>query len=221
MESYEKQIKEKIDNKDQLPPKLDFSLLKYFWQAGPFTSGHKATIPKFLRNIEVLKTLTDNELRILSQYLHLRHFQLDEPVFEQGDIGVGFYFIYNGQIDIRVQDEESLEKIEANPKSRLGRKVLSLEQNDYFGELALLQENNFRTATAVSRESSQLLGLFKPDLEGLTNEYPIVATKLLQCISVILANRLFSITSEVKHLKSKLMSLEESYEKLRKDKSEK
>ena len=99
--------------------------------------------------------------------------------------------------------------------------MLSLEENDYFGELALLQENNFRTATAIAREQSQLLGLFKPDLEDLINEYPIVATKLLQSISVILANRLFSITSEVRYLKSKLMDLEESYEKLRKDKSKK
>ena len=218
MESYEKKIKEDIDNKNSMPPKLDFSLLKYFWQAGPLTSGHKATIPKFLRSMEVFKTFTDNELRILSQSLHLRHFQSDEPVFEQGDIGVGFYLIYSGHIDIRVQDDESLEKIE---KDGVSRKVLSLEENDYFGELALLQENNFRTATAIAREQSQLLGLFKPDLEDLINEYPIVATKLLQSISVILANRLFSITSEVRYLKSKLMDLEESYEKLRKDKSKK
>lgn len=218
MESYEKKIKEDIDNKNSMPPKLDFSLLKYFWQAGPLTSGHKATIPKFLRSMEVFKTFTDNELRIFSQSLHLRHFQSDEPVFEQGDIGVGFYLIYSGHIDIRVQDDESLEKIE---KDGVSRKVLSLEENDYFGELALLQENNFRTATAVAREQSQLLGLFKPDLEDLISEYPIVATKLLQSISVILANRLFSITSEVRYLKSKLMDLEESYEKLRQDKSKK
>ena len=90
---------------------------------------------------------------------------------------------------------------------------------DYFGELALLQENNFRTAT-LSRDNSQLLGIFKPDLEVLIDEYPIVATKLLQSISVILANRLFSITSEVRALKMKIANMEENYEKLREDKGE-
>ena len=220
MKSYEKEVNDKIENEKALPPKLDLSLLRYFWQAGPFSGRNKKTIPKFLRKIEVLKTFTDNELRILSKYLHLRQFEPDEAVFEQGDLGVGFYFVYSGQIDIRVQYDEYAEQIEDASRKLDGRKVLSLEQYDYFGELALLQENNFRTAAALSRDNSQLLGIFKPDLEVLIDEYPIVATKLLQSISVILANRLFSITSEVRTLKMKIANMEENYEKLREGKGE-
>ena len=69
-----------------------------------------------------------------------------------------------------------------------------------------------RSATAVSKESCQLLGLFKPDLTEMIEHHPIVAAKLLQAVSMIIAYRLTDITREVKILKYKLTQLEKECE---------
>ena len=198
MSSYEKEIQDKIDKGTELPDKLDISLLKYFWQASPLSSSRMDTIPKFLRKIDVLKNFSDNELRILSQSFHFRIFRDGEVVFSQKDVGVGLYFIFNGQIDVKVGTEHSQDE----------NIVLTLDKFDYFGELALLQESSVRNATAVSRDTTQLLGIFKPDVEHLIENHPVVATKLLQSISVIIANRLYSVTQELKRVKHKLKQQE-------------
>ncbi|MCO4792630.1 MAG: cyclic nucleotide-binding domain-containing protein [Bacteriovoracaceae bacterium] len=198
MESYEKGINTKVESGQALPEKLDISLLKYFWQASPIAGSRIDTIPKFLRKIDVLKNFSDNELRVLSQWLHLRVFSDSEIIFKQKDIGVGLYFIYSGQVDVKVENDDTAEE----------NIVLTLDKNDYFGELALLQEGSIRNATAVSRDTTQLLGIFKPDVENLIESYPVVATKLLQSISVIVANRLFSVTQELKRAKHKLHQME-------------
>jgi len=198
MNSYEKEMHQKIESNSQLPDKLDISLLKYFWQASPLSGSRMDSIPKYLRKIDVLKNFSDNELRVLSQSMHLRVFTDGEVIFNQKDIGVGLYFIYSGQVDVKVENEED----------RNENIVLTLDKHDYFGELALLQEGSVRNATAVSRDTTQLLGIFKPDVEHLIESYPVVATKLLQSISVIIANRLYSVTQELKRTKYKLNQLE-------------
>lgn len=206
MNSYENDMEEKLKGGKDTSDKLEISLLKFFWQAGPFTSSKSHSVPKFLRKISVLKDFTDNELRILTKYLHYRNFSGGEIVFNQGDLGIGFYFIYRGQVDIIVerdsfQSSPDMEEVK-------GRHVISLDRFDYFGELALLQDNSVRNATAVANDVTELLGIFKPDLDHLINEHPVVATKLLQSISVIVANRLFSLTREVRLLKDKITKLE-------------
>ncbi|EQC52083.1 hypothetical protein, partial [Bacteriovorax sp. DB6_IX] len=53
-----------------------------------------------------------------------------------------------------------------------------------------------------------LLGFFKPDLDAMIHEKPVVASKLLQSVSLIVANRLYSVTQEVRRLKDRIQQLE-------------
>jgi CRP/FNR family cyclic AMP-dependent transcriptional regulator len=204
--SYEKEMEEKIKMKENLPQKLDFSVLSYFWQSNPLgNSKDSETIPRFLRKIEVLKNFSDGELRILCNYLHARKFAPKEKIFSQGDLGVGFYFVFNGYADIIVESSAMEVQTEEDRRPNV---ILTLEKYDYFGELALLQETSKRSANAVSREGCELLGILKPDVEELIYSYPLIAAKLLQSVSLIVANRLYSITKEVKELKHKISIME-------------
>ncbi|MBT3584165.1 MAG: cyclic nucleotide-binding domain-containing protein [Halobacteriovoraceae bacterium] len=199
MDSFEKEVKDKFDESNQLPEKIDISMAKYFWQANPLVGRKEDSIPKYLRKVNVLKNFSDNELRVLSTFMHTRDFSDKEVIFKQTDLGMGFYFIFSGMVDVIVEDEGS--------KDSNSDLILTLEKYDYFGELALLQENSVRNATVISREGCQLLGIFKPDLDHLIHSDPVVATKLLQSVSVIIANRLFSLTKEVRELKFKISQL--------------
>ena len=200
MGSYEKEVRSRIAQGKGLPEKVDFSLLRFFWQASPFNRGKGNNIPRFLKEVTVLKNFTDNQLRILSNFLHLRKFKNDEIIFSQDEFGIGFYFIFSGNVGIEAIDREGGKEV--------SKFIISLEKYDYFGELALLQNNGLRTATATSRGDTEILGIFKPDLDSLMEDHPTVATKLLQSVSIILANRLTSITKEIKSYKLKIEELE-------------
>lgn len=200
--SYEKEINEKIDSHQPLPDKIEISVLKYFWQSNPLVGGKTDTIPKFLRKIRVFDNFSENELRILTKFLHHRKFSPGETIFKQGELGVGFYLIFSGYTDVII------DPIAGDTSNNNTRHILTLEKGDYFGELALLQETSVRNASAISRQGCELLGIFKPDIEELINAYPLIAAKLLQSVSLIVANRLFSLTKEVQELKYKVKSLE-------------
>lgn len=204
--SYEEEISEKIESHEPLPEKLEISVLRYFWQSNPIMGKKVDSIPRFLRKIEVLKNFTENELRILAKFLHLRRFNAGDIIFNQGELGVGFYLIYSGYTDIVVPDADTSE----TDMEKRASHVLTLEKYDYFGELALLQQNSTRSAMAISRQGCELIGLFKPDVDQLINIYPLIAAKLLQSVSLIVANRLFSITREVQQLKFKINTLEKN-----------
>jgi CRP-like cAMP-binding protein len=203
--SYEREINKKIENSEELPTRLEISVLKYFWQSNPIIGKKSDSIPRFLRKIDVFKNFTENELRVLSKFLHLRKFGQGETIFNQSERGVGFYIIYSGYTDIVVGSHD------VGPTKgdeREADHILTLEKYEYFGELALLQENSERNASAISRRGCELLGLFKPDVDELINTYPLIAAKVLQSISLIVANRLFSLTREVQELKYKFNAFE-------------
>lgn len=196
--SFEK----KVHDKDVELEKLDISLLKFFWQTNPFLKSTRNTIPKFLKKIEILKNFTDLELQGLSRCLHKRSFDKGEVIFKESDQGVGFYFITRGLVDIVIEKDHSTNQ-QDEAKKISSSVVVTLERNDYFGELAMLQDKHVRNATAIAKEPCELLGLFKPDLDNMIHEKPVLAAKLLQSVSLITANRLYSITQEVRKLKEK------------------
>lgn len=199
MDSYEKEVREAGTDKLELTKKIEFSMMKYLWMANPLSKNKTDSIPKFLRNIELLKNFSDNELRILSKYLHNRKFSEGEVVFRSGEIGIGFYFIFSGIIELSHDDLES----EINSE-----KFLTLEEFSYFGELALLQDGNQRTATAIARNKCELVGIFKPDLDNLIVRHPVIAAKLIQSISLALADRLYFLTNEASKMHKRIKQLE-------------
>lgn len=197
--SYESEVKAAGENKFELTKKIDFSMMKYLWLANPLSGSKKYSIPKFLRNVELLKNFSDNELRILAKYLHNRKFSEGEVVFRAGEKGIGFYFIFSGTIELSHDDLDT----EIN-----NEKFLVLEEFGYFGELALLQEGNQRTATALARNKCELVGIFKPDLDNLIIRHPVIAAKLIQSISIALADRLYYLTAEASKMYKRIKQLE-------------
>jgi CRP/FNR family cyclic AMP-dependent transcriptional regulator len=88
-----------------------------------------------------------------------------------------------------------------------------------FGEMALLQDGNPRSATAKAKSPCELIGIFKPDLEHLVNNHPVTAAKLIQSISLALADRLYFITQEASKLTRKIRKLERIIESKKQEES--
>lgn len=199
--SYEKDMMEKLQKGEVSAERLDVPLLKYLWDASPLTFGSKDNYHSFFKKITVLNSFTDNEIRLFTKFLHRREFIANEVIFRQGDSGYGFYFIYEGSVDIysnhlNHKNEEQSEL------------VIRLEPRQYFGEMGLLEEFNRRSATVISHENTVLLGIFKPDLEKMLEFYPVLGAKFLRETALIMANRMGQLTREIMALKKKVKELE-------------
>nr|BDT30229.1 cyclic nucleotide-binding domain-containing protein [Bacteriovorax sp. HI3] len=197
--SYEKEVKESGNKGESHSKRIDFGMMKYLWMANPLSKLRRDSIPRFLRNVELLKNFSDNELRILAKFMHSRKFSEGDTVFREGEIGIGFYFIFSGLIELS----------RADYGHEVGEeKFLVLDEFCYFGEMALLQDAHPRSATAVAKSPCELIGIFKPDLEHLIENHPVIAAKLIQSISLALADRLFYMTEEASKITRRLRKLE-------------
>ena len=74
--------------------------------------------------------------------------------------------------------------------------------------MALLEQQNKRNASAISKGNTSLLAIYKPDLEEMIERYPVVSAKFLQSVSLIMAMRFNRVTEELKVIKEMVMDLE-------------
>lgn len=199
--SYEKEQMERNIRGEAINDRLDIPLLRYLWDASPLAFlSNKESYHDFFKKVSVLNSFSDNEVRIFTKFLHRREFFTNEVIFRQGDSGYGFYFIYNGAVNIFSNQQ--------NQSEEWGEHVIRLERSQYFGEMGLLEEFNRRSATVVAAENTVLLGIFKPDLEKMLELHPVMGAKFLRETALIMANRMGHLTRDIVALKKRLKELE-------------
>ena len=135
------------------------------------------------RNI-MFKDLSRTEVALVQSITHLRNYHPGEVIFKQSEVGVGMYIISKGSVDINYEEN----------------RITTLKEDDFFGELALVEERGIRIATATAKEDSQLIGFFKPDLTQIMNQHPDIGVKILFRVSQVIAARLHEATNLVKTL---------------------
>src|SRR6478735_8995390 len=131
--SYEKDMMDKIGRGDAVGDRLDIPVLKYLWDASPLTFLTKETYHDFFKKISVLSSFSDNEIRLFTKFLHRREFMPNEVIFRQGDSGYGFYFIFQGSVNIYTNHLSTTVEDQ-------GDLVIRLDRRQYFGEMGLLED---------------------------------------------------------------------------------
>ena len=147
------------------------SLYKNFFKK----SNSADPIQDILKQVPIFKNLTSKELNQIIRLTHLRDYKLNEPVFKKLSPGEGMYIILEGTIEIFEPDS--------------GITFAKLSSGDFFGELALLDEEP-RSATAKAIKPSKLIGFFRTDLLVLIKRYPDLGNKILLNLSRVLGERL-------------------------------
>src|SRR5215472_308388 len=138
----------------------------------------KESLAGILQNIPLFQELTPRELRILERVVHARTYEAGEPVFVETEPGAGMYVIRSGRVDVVLKYKSP------NPLI-----LAELEPGDFFGEMALLGDTS-RSATALARERSELIGFFHPDLIEIINLHPSMGAKISIGLAKTLADRL-------------------------------
>lgn len=155
-------------------------------------NGEAEDIRQVLRQVPLFGNMNAGELREFEKIIHRRSFKAGETIFWEGEPGVGMYIIQRGSVTI------------SKYFSTEERKVLALLQaGEFFGELALLDESP-RSATAIAKEETKILGLFRPDLFSLLDRKPRLGNKFLFQLALIIGERLKYTNSEMQKLRAQI-----------------
>lgn len=177
--------------------------MNYLWDNLFKRSKKNDDVRSVLRENILFQDLNDRDLRFVESLVHVRRFHTGEPVFRQGEVGVGMYLIAKGRIEIFVSDP--------NAPAEESRDIFitQLGASDFFGELALVEDNGRRTASAVARDESMLIGFFKPDLTEVLERNPEAGIKISLRLAEVLGRRLKETTEKVSELRRAIKELRE------------
>lgn len=112
----------------------------------------------FLKNVPLLKGLTDGQYERLAKRVVDRSFKAGEVIVKQGTGGEGFFIICSGKAEAiheRIDGEKTVVNV--------------FNSTDFFGELALLSEG-MRTATVVAVEDTECLALTRWEFRSVLVE---------------------------------------------------
>ncbi|MDX9730167.1 MAG: cyclic nucleotide-binding domain-containing protein [Bdellovibrionales bacterium] len=168
--------------------------MNFLWD-NIFKKKGEQTAQSVLKENILFQDLSEGELRFLERCVHIRHYHIGESIFRQGEVGVGMYLIIKGRIEIHVVDPQ------ASDEASREVFITELLSNDFFGELSLVEDNGRRTATAVAREETTLIGFFKPDLLEVLARRPAMGTKITLRLAEVLGRRLKETTEKVTELR--------------------
>jgi len=99
---------------------------------------------QFLKQIPLFSKLDEKDAKIVLDAFNLTKFKKGDIVIRQGDEGFGMYVIVAGKVDVEIDE----------------KKVASLGEDDFFGEMALVSDEA-RSAT-IKVISEDLVTLFLP-----------------------------------------------------------
>jgi diguanylate cyclase (GGDEF)-like protein len=129
-----------------------------------------------LRQVEILSTLSDEELQVVSSFFHFCGYEQGEVIFREGDSGEEMYIVGLGKVgsSIRLADGTLHE-------------VAEFGAGDFFGEMSILEKAP-RSATCAAKEPSALFVLQGSDFYHLMDEQAALSIKIM--------NRMLDITAD-------------------------
>jgi CRP/FNR family transcriptional regulator, cyclic AMP receptor protein len=159
-----------------------------FWANFFNSPAEKEDLQKSLGQLPIFKNLSKKDVSLLANVTHNRNYIAGEYIFHQGDPGIGFYLIRDGEVIIQRENSETKDLIT----------LATFGKGDFFGELALV-DGDTRSASAIAKTEARLAVIFKPDLDEFVQRYPKKGVKILQSISKIVTLRLRKLNED--HLK--------------------
>ena len=118
-----------------------------------------------LRRVPLFSQVGKKELKRLESRMSARSFPEGHVIAEEGQTGVGFFLIEDGNATVSIGGEERR----------------SLGPGDWFGEMALIDEGP-RSATVVAATDLRCRGLSAWEFRPFVQEHPEVAWPLLQAL---------------------------------------
>lgn len=168
--------------------KRDGARIKMFGKKNSESEILKST----LKECDLFNGFSSGDLKSLLEISHIRDYSEGEAVFTQSTVGLCFYLIVKGSVNIVTENQAS-------------RQILKkLSQGEYFSEVHLFSEN-VHSVTAEAAELTRLIVFAKPDFEDLVKKEPKLGNKTLLRFLEYFGLKLDELYRENRELKTKLM----------------
>jgi CRP-like cAMP-binding protein len=132
----------------------------------------------YLRRVPFLAEISESDIALVAHAMRRRNYRRGEVIFRQDDPGNALYLIESGTVKISRQGED-------------GREITLtlLHKGEYFGELALLDEEP-RSADAIAVEATTVYLLPKAEFKSFLLANPHVPLQMLSAMSRMYVRRL-------------------------------
>ncbi len=137
-----------------------------------------------LENVDLFKGLSVDELDALRRASVAREFSKNAVVIHEGDVADSLYIIERGRVKVYCSDKNGKDFV-----------LDILEDGDYFGELALLDDDK-RSASVRAMESASFRVIYKHDFNTVLDAHPNIARTLTRNLT----RRIRKLTNDVKAL---------------------
>ncbi len=133
----------------------------------PLTSEDTSTITAILKKIPLMEELNEAEHQEIIKRITLEYYPKNYTIFKEGDQGDAFFIIKRGMIRV----------FHAGEAAVLDQEVAMLSDNDFFGEMALIEDKP-RNATVQTMEDSEVFKLKREDFVQLVSLNPNMASRI-------------------------------------------
>ena len=120
-----------------------------------------------LKELPIFSSLTDDEIKAVSEISNAQTVSADELVFSEGEPGNILYVIIRGSVRIYTKITENVDKT-----------LVTLRSGGLFGEMAVISED-YRSATARAVEETELISISQKDFRNLLDNNPAAGISAL------------------------------------------
>ena len=137
-----------------------------------------------LDKVEIFDGLSEQELEALSASTVIRSYPKNTVIINENDHADSLYIIESGRVKVYCSDKNGKEFI-----------MNTLAAEDYFGELALLDDDK-RSASVRTMDKSSFCIIYKEDFNKVLEQQPNIAKTLIRNLT----RRVRKLTKDVKAL---------------------
>ncbi len=148
----------------------------------------------FLRNLDLFKKLSDDELQHIESYLNKKTFSPGQHLFRENQPREAVFLISDGKVELYKSTPMGEEK-----------RLALFGKNDFLGEGALLDDDPHSTSARVL-EPSVIFTIDVRDFKNHLNEHPELSAKILSNTAGVIARRMRQATTHVATLASQYLS---------------
>jgi CRP/FNR family transcriptional regulator len=131
--------------------------------------AHTGEPIQFLQHVPLFQGLNNRQLKKLADRFVARRYAAGEAMVTQGQGGEGFFILVSGTAEA-ARTRADGEKVIVN----------TFGSGDFFGEMALLDDEGLRTATVQATTACDCLALTRWDFLGILKEDADMAVTILQ-----------------------------------------
>ncbi len=125
-----------------------------------------------LRKVEIFKDLGVSELAAIAAIVEEEVFSTGDIVIREGEMSQVLYLVIEGETSV-IKNQGTDREME----------IARIKSNDYFGEMALMEEGRPRSATIRTEKPSRFLSLQKQELVEIIDEYPKIAVNFCRVLT--------------------------------------